>query len=96
MKKILGWPDIVERLVGWAIELGDLNIEYHSRTTIKGKVVADFIVETTVSIELEGKTSLEDIPKWTLFFDGSSTKKISGAGIVLFMPAKVPLRQTYF
>lgn len=44
-----------------------------------------------MSIEVEGKASLEDIPEWTLHVDESSTQKISRAGIVLTTLHRIPL-----
>ena len=40
-------PDAAGRLALWAIELSKFDIQYRPRTTIKGQVVADFIVEFT-------------------------------------------------
>ena len=39
------------RMVQWAIELSQFNIEYHPRTTIKAQVLADFIAELTLPDE---------------------------------------------
>jgi hypothetical protein len=36
MKKVLQKPDLSGRLVNWAMELGQFDIEFHPRTTIKG------------------------------------------------------------
>ena len=35
------------RMVQWAIELSQFDIEYHPRTAIKAQALADFIVEFT-------------------------------------------------
>jgi hypothetical protein len=45
MKKVLQKPDLSGRLVNWAMELGQFDIEFHPRTAIKGQVLADFLVE---------------------------------------------------
>ena len=44
--------EAARRMALWAIELSEFNIQYRSRTAIKGHVVADFIVEYT---QVEGK-----------------------------------------
>jgi hypothetical protein len=36
MKKVQQKPDLSGRLVNWAMELGQFDIEFHPRTTIKG------------------------------------------------------------
>ena len=45
IRAVLHKPDASGRLLKWAIELSDFDIEYHLRSAIKGKVLADFIVE---------------------------------------------------
>jgi hypothetical protein len=53
MKKILQRSDLSGRLVNWAIELGQFDIEFHPRTTIKGQALADFLIELSDSPESE-------------------------------------------
>ncbi|GKB15295.1 reverse transcriptase domain-containing protein, partial [Tanacetum coccineum] len=78
----------------WAIELGEHDITYKPRFTIKGQVIADFIVETprndspnehkgaaTSRIETQAKT-----PIWTLYIDDASINEGSGAGLILTDP----------
>ena len=36
------------RMVRWAIELSQFNIEYHPKTVIKAQVLTDFIAEFTI------------------------------------------------
>ena len=50
MKQILHKPETSGRLVKWEIELSEFDIRYKPRTTIKGQVLVDFIMEFT-SIE---------------------------------------------
>ena len=40
-------PEVVRRIGLWAIELSEFDIQYRSRTAIKGQVVANFITEFT-------------------------------------------------
>ena len=47
MKQILHKPETSGRLVKWAIELSEFEIRYKPRTTIKGQVLANFIMEFT-------------------------------------------------
>jgi ribonuclease HI len=85
MKKVLQKPDISGRLINWAIELGEFDIEFHPRTSIKGQAMADFLVEfcnVPESEELPGGET------WVVYVDGSSTNARSGAGIVLISPEK--------
>ena len=47
MKQILHKLETSGRLIKWAIELSEFNIRYKPRTTIKGQILADFIMEFT-------------------------------------------------
>lgn len=72
------------RLLKWVVELGQFEITYHPRTTIKGKALADFIVECVGVEELPGENAPRDV--WKLYMDGSATDNASGAGIILVTP----------
>jgi ribonuclease HI len=79
LRKILQKPDLSRRLVHWAIELGQYDIEYHLRTAINGQILADFVVEMNESPDTK------ELPKestWIVYVDGSSAGGRSGAGIV--------------
>jgi hypothetical protein len=47
LRKILQKLDLSRRLANWAIELGEFDLEFLSRSTIKGQALADFLVEFT-------------------------------------------------
>ena len=47
MKQVLHKPETSERLMKWAIELSEFDIRYKPKTTTKGQVLADFIMEFT-------------------------------------------------
>lgn len=103
LKQILLKPEASGRLQKWAIELGEHDIQYKPRVSIKGQAVADFIVEmaentqdvsTDVPIVSENPSS--DSPflpdkQWTLFVDGASSTDGSGAGLLLCDPTGVEL-----
>ncbi|GMH19404.1 hypothetical protein Nepgr_021245 [Nepenthes gracilis] len=87
LKGILQKPDVSGRLVKWAIELGEFDIEFRPRPAIKAQALADFIVETTTPIQEEQPVENEEqpggAPEWTLHVDGSSTDSGNGAGVIL-------------
>ncbi|XP_059439799.1 uncharacterized protein LOC132172333 [Corylus avellana] len=83
LKKVMQKPDVSGRLVNWAIELGEFDVEFHPRTAIKGLALADFLVKFCNFPELD------QLPKgetWIAYVDGSSTQKRGGAWIVLIDP----------
>ena len=79
IRKVMNKIDVAGRLVQWAIELGQFDIEYRPQVVIKAQVLADFIVEFTYPQEEE------EIQKKTLTaqIDGFATKKVRGADVVL-------------
>ncbi|GKF06609.1 reverse transcriptase domain-containing protein, partial [Tanacetum coccineum] len=69
-------------------ELEEHDIQYQPRTSVKGQILADFIVERA---EDNSKDTLmedeEELPDpWTLFTDGSSCAEGSGTGLILINP----------
>ena len=63
----------------WAIELSEFDVQYHSRTAIKGQVVADFIAEYTQSEDKGAKGHR----LWSIHTDGSSNQRSGGADVVI-------------
>ncbi|GJW16966.1 reverse transcriptase domain-containing protein [Tanacetum coccineum] len=72
----------------WSIELGEYAIHYRPRVSVKGQILANFIVER---LEEESPDTLmgeeEELPKpWILFTDGSSCTDSFRAGQILTNP----------
>jgi len=47
LRRAMSNPEAAGRLVLWAIELSEFDIQYRPRTAIKGQFVTDFIAEFT-------------------------------------------------
>ena len=73
-------PKVAGRMVQWAIELSQFDIEYHPRTAIKAQALADFIAEFTI---LEDDNAINKTEQWTIRTDGSSAQKRRGVGIII-------------
>lgn len=84
LKNVLQKPD-TSGLLKWAIQFSQFEINYRPRISLKGQALADFIVEFSYQVEVFDKAQIEEKPL-TLFVDGSSNSKGSGAGIVLISP----------
>ncbi|XP_071739378.1 uncharacterized protein [Rutidosis leptorrhynchoides] len=72
-----------------AIELGEHDIEFQVRNSIKGQVLADFIAETTEEEEMPSTQVIVppiEHEEWKLFTDGASSSDGSGAGLMLVSP----------
>ncbi|GKC31931.1 reverse transcriptase domain-containing protein [Tanacetum coccineum] len=84
----LSKPEIAIRLQKWSIELGEYDIHYRPRVSIKGHILVDFIVERpeddSPAAPIEVEEELQDL--WTLFMDGSSCVDGSRAGLILTNP----------
>ena len=86
LRKAMNKPDAAGRLIQWSIEMSEFDIDYRPCTAIKAQALADFIAEFTHPWEEEGE--LEQHEVWTVSIDGSSTKDMGGAGIILVSPKK--------
>ena len=101
LRQVLQNPDVFGRLIKWAVELGEFDIKFTLRTTIKGQVVADFVEEFSYPTKVfeskkafpstSGMQPVSDDPTnpsniWNVRIDGSSNMKGSGTGIVLESP----------
>ena len=72
MKQILHKPETSGRLIKWVIELSEFDIRYKSRTTVKEKILADFIMEFTPAQSTEATQLAPDLPIWRLSVDGAA------------------------
>ena len=69
IKKSMNKPEVAGRMVQWAIEFSQFDIEYHARTTIKVQALADFITEFTFPDE---DSLTNEVERWTIQTDSSS------------------------
>ncbi|GKC19210.1 reverse transcriptase domain-containing protein [Tanacetum coccineum] len=85
---ILSRPKVAERLQKWSIELGEYAIHYKPRVSVKGHILADFIVKRPEEDSLNTLTEEEEelSEPWILFTYGSSCMDGSGAGLILTNP----------
>jgi hypothetical protein len=84
-EKVLQKPDLSGRLVNWAVELGEFDLEFCPRTTIKAQVLADFIAEFS---NLPESKEMPDKEAWVAYVDGASMKSRSRARVALITPDK--------
>ena len=49
LRKAMGRLDAIRRMIQWAVELRQYNVNYRPRTAIKAQTLADFIAEFTVA-----------------------------------------------
>ena len=106
LKTILQSADYTGRIAKWGTILGAFDIKYMSRTSIKGQVLADLVVEF-IEPEIEelptdgnkdeklvGTISQYCLSTWKVHVDGASNQKGSGVGLVLMSPKKVVIEKS--
>ena len=86
MKQVLHKPEVSGRLMKWAIELSEFDIRYKPKTTVKGQVLANFVMEFTPTELAQTTHAKDDLPIWKLSVDGASNAQGSRAGLILTSP----------
>ncbi|GKC18248.1 reverse transcriptase domain-containing protein [Tanacetum coccineum] len=88
IKQILSNLEVTGRLLKWSFKLEEHDIHYRPRTSVKGRILADFIMERLEDdpqdTPMEDEEALPD--PWILFTDGSSCMDGSGAGLIITNP----------
>ena len=101
LRNILQKPDLSGRLVKWAIELNQFDINFIPRTAIKSQALVDFIAEFTPDTR---EDAIEEIllleqpatPElWILFADGSTHARGTGLGVVIESPTGDIIEQAF-
>ncbi|GJR43550.1 reverse transcriptase domain-containing protein [Tanacetum coccineum] len=88
IQQVLSRPEVAGRLQKWRIKLGEYVIHYRPRVSVKGQILADFIVERPEEDSPDTLMEIEEeLPEpWILFTDGSSYTDGSRAGLILTNP----------
>ncbi|XP_074326975.1 uncharacterized protein LOC141664914 [Apium graveolens] len=99
-------PESSGRMLKWTVELGQFEVDYKPRTTIKGQALTDFVLEFPPHQEVEpgalvvipsteevGLERQNSAPWWSLFVDGASNGDGAGAGIELISPEAHKIRR---
>ncbi|XP_022843129.1 uncharacterized protein LOC111366648 [Olea europaea var. sylvestris] len=77
-------PDVSRRLLRWAIELEEFDIEFKLRPSIKAQALADFITELTPRPRGPAdRSSSSTTGVWEIFVDGASNSSGSGSGVII-------------
>nr|GEV06258.1 hypothetical protein [Tanacetum cinerariifolium] len=79
---VLSRLKVAGRLQKWSIEYGEYAIHYRPKVSVKGQILADFIVERPEEDSLDTlmETEEELLEPWILFTNGSSSTVGSGQG----------------
>ncbi|PKI66962.1 hypothetical protein CRG98_012627 [Punica granatum] len=97
LKYLLDSPSSMRNIAKWHCKLTEYDIEYVSRTSVKGQAIADHLAEFPIKdntpinpdfpderiLQVEGE---EEKPGWKMYFDGAINSARSGIGTVLISP----------
>ncbi|GKE89019.1 reverse transcriptase domain-containing protein [Tanacetum coccineum] len=87
IQQVLSRPEVAGRLQKWSIELREYAILYRPRVSVKGQILADFIVERLEEDSSDTLIEVEELHEpWILFTDRSSYTDGSRAGLILTNP----------
>ncbi|RVW46364.1 Pro-Pol polyprotein [Vitis vinifera] len=78
-------------MLQWAIELSEFGIEFQPRLSMRGQVMADFVLEYSRKPGQHEESSKKEW--WTLRVDGASRSSGSGVGLLLQSPTGEHLEQ---
>ncbi|XP_074324210.1 uncharacterized protein LOC141661124 [Apium graveolens] len=100
LRKIIHKPYASGRLVNWAIELSQFNINFVPRTAIKAQALAEFVMECTfpepqppAPSGIDCEESNPGTGSWKLYVDGSSTVERSRDGLIPISPEGFTIEQ---
>ena len=101
LKAILQSAHYTRRITKWGMIIGAFDIKYMPRTSIKGQVLVDLVVEFAEGpIENESEANrmdeksvslvtVQEPLQWKVYVDGATNQKGSGMGLVLISPEKL-------
>ena len=106
LKSLLWSADYTGRIAKWGTILGGFDIKYMHRTSIKGQVLADLVVEfTEIPVEekveeqnMDGKSVgvifVQELLSWKVYVDGATDHRRSGVGLVLISPKGITIEKS--
>jgi hypothetical protein len=86
IRHMLQQPSLSGRIGKWPYALIEYDLAYVSLKSIKGEVVADFIIGHSIDQNSDESCNLVWIRPWKLFFDGLACREGQGVGVVWVSP----------
>ncbi|KAJ4953670.1 hypothetical protein NE237_030502 [Protea cynaroides] len=94
IKYLLSRPIMSGRLGKWAFALMEFTFQYRPQRAVKGQALASFLAshpcldidpEIGEAVRSLGVSAVTLTP-WRMYFDGSKTKELAGAGVIILSP----------
>ena len=105
LRSILRSADYTRRIAKWGTILGAFDIKYMPRTSVKGQVLANLVVEfaetsTEEKVEeqnmdekLIGVIFVQEPLTWKVYVDDAANHRGSGVGLVLVSPKRITIEK---
>jgi hypothetical protein len=81
--EIIYYRDANGHLVKWSVKLGEFDIKFLSRHTVKSQILADFKSEWT---EIQMPPHTERHKHWIMYFDGALNLEGAEASVLFISP----------
>ena len=100
MKYMLSRPLITRRIVKWPLTLSESTLVYFPHKSVKRQALVNFMANHP-SLEIQPENDVElgiyevERQPWILMFDGSSTEKTVGPGIVISSPKGIKITLSF-
>lgn len=91
LQSLLRRSDFTGRIIKWGMRLKSFDVRYKLGNTIKGQVLADFVVEFTPSASGTDRVCQISIRPWQVCVDGASNAWGNRIVIVLISPEGIRL-----
>ena len=91
IKQVLHMPETSRRLVKWVIELSEFDIRYKPKTSIKGQVLVDFVMEFILAEPAKNAQAPTDLSILKLSVDGATNAQGRGYGLILTSPEGIDI-----
>ena len=85
LQSLLKRSDFMGRIAKWGTRLGSFDIRYRPRSSMKGQILADFVVEFSLRGGKE-MVCLVEVILWKVFVDSASNALGARVGIVVITP----------
>ena len=85
LQKVMSKLDAAGQLIQWSIELSKFDINYWPQIAIKAQTLVDFVAEFTIK-DNKPKEEEQQVLRWTIHTNGSSTKHVGGVWVILKSP----------
>ncbi|GKV06953.1 hypothetical protein SLEP1_g18770 [Rubroshorea leprosula] len=100
VKYMLCRPLLRGRIGKWILALFEFNLKYIPQKAVKGQALVDFLVDhPCLDAEADEEKGINlfsiSLVPWKLIFDGSSTKTMSGAGVVVISPSGLKTQMSF-